>query len=49
MIGITDITFLHSLMAVSYFLKALKKAANKTTSIWIEINETENFNILQRT
>ena len=49
MIGITDITFLHSLMTVSYFSKALKKASNKTTSIWVEMNETENFNILQRT
>ena len=47
MTGITDITFLHSLITVSYFLKALEKESNKTTSIWVETNETENFNILQ--
>ena len=45
MIGITDITFLHCLITVSHFLKAVEKSSNKTTVISLETNESEHLNV----
>ena len=48
MIGITDITFLHCLITVSHFLKAVEKSSSKTTAISLETGETEKINVQSR-
>ena len=43
MIGIPDITVLHSLITVSEFFKAVEKSSNKTTAISLETNQVKHF------